>query len=382
MKIGFDAKRAYNNHRGLGNYSRDAIRILSTQHAENQYFLYTPKISGDIFFEVCENCHTILPEGFLAKKMPSAWRTYGLAEEAKREKLELYHGLSHELPVGIEKSEAATVVTMHDLIFLKFPQLYPTIDRVLYRKKYLRSCRVADRIIAISEQTKRDLVELAKIDEKKIDVVYQGCSPNFQTLLSAEERKNICQKYTLPAEFMLSVGALEERKNHILILKAMALQQIDFPLVIIGNETPYTPTLHHFIAENHLENRVTILTGVPFSDFPALYQSATLFLYPSLFEGFGIPVLESLWSRVPVIAATGSCLEESGGLGSCYVSPKNAEELGNQIVNILTDSECRKKMIENGVKHAQKFTDEAIANNLWNVYLKAVENHQKSIANH
>lgn len=375
MKIGFDAKRAFNNRRGLGNYSRDTIRILSSQFIDNQYFLYTTKINGDIPFQPKENCRTILPEGFLAKKMPSLWRTYGLAEEAKKEKLDLFHGLSHELPVGIEKSGAATVVTMHDLIFLKFPQLYPALDRAMYRKKYLRSCRAADRVIAISEQTKRDLVELTNIDGQKIDVVYQGCSPTFQNILSTDERQSICKKYALPSEYMLSVGALEERKNHILILKAIAKQQIDFPLVIIGNETAYTPTLYKFIAENHLENRVRILTNVPFSDFPALYQNARMLLYPSLFEGFGIPVLESLWSRVPVIAATGSCLEESGGPGSCYVSPQDPEELGAQMIDILNNSERRERMIEAGLQYVQNFTDETIANNLWNVYNKAIATH-------
>lgn len=375
MKIGFDAKRAFNNHRGLGNYSRDTIRILSTQFTDNQYFLYTPKICSDIPFQPNENCRTILPNGFLAQRMPSVWRTYRLAEEAEKEKLDLFHGLSHELPVGIQKKEIPTVVTMHDLIFMKFPELYPAIDRALYRHKYLSSCKIADRIIAISEQTKRDLLELTDIDEQKIDVVYQGCSPTFRTEIPTVEREQICQKYRLPAEFMLSVGALEERKNHLEILQAMVTQSIDFPLVIIGNETDYTPTLHRFIEKNKLHSRVTLLTGVPFADFPAIYQSATLFLYPSLFEGFGIPVLEALCSGTPVIAATGSCLEESGGPGSCYVSPTDCDELGTQIHNILSDKELRQKMIATGKDYSLQFTDKAIAQNLWAVYKKSISTH-------
>lgn len=375
MKIGFDAKRAFNNHRGLGNYSRDTIRILSTQFTDNQYFLYTPKISSDIPFQPNENCRTILPNGFLAQKMPSVWRTYSLADEAQKEQLDLFHGLSHELPVGIQKKGIPTVVTMHDLIFMKFPELYPAIDRALYKHKYISSCNIADRIIAISEQTKRDLLELTDLDEQKIDVVYQGCSPTFRYEIPADEREQICQKHHLPSEFMLSVGALEERKNHIEILRAMVSQSIDFPLVIIGNETDYTPTLHQYIEKNKLQSRVTLLTGVPFADFPAIYQSATLMLYPSLFEGFGIPVLEALCSGTPVIAATGSCLEESGGPGSCYVSPTDCDELGTQIRNILGNIELQQKMIAAGKEYFLQFTDEAIAQNLWTVYQKSISAH-------
>lgn len=375
MKIGFDAKRAFNNHRGLGNYSRDTIRILSTQFTDNQYFLYTPKISSDIPFQPNENCRTILPNGFLAQKMPSVWRTYSLADEAQKEQLDLFHGLSHELPVGIQKKGIPTVVTMHDLIFMKFPELYPAIDRALYKHKYISSCNIADRIIAISEQTKRDLLELTDLDEQKIDVVYQGCSPTFRYEIPADEREHICQKHHLPSEFMLSVGALEERKNHIEILRAMVSQSIDFPLVIIGNETDYTPTLHQYIEKNKLQSRVTLLTGVPFADFPAIYQSATLMLYPSLFEGFGIPVLEALCSGTPVIAATGSCLEESGGPGSCYVSPTDCDELGTQIRNILGNIELQQKMIAAGKEYFLQFTDEVIAQNLWTVYQKSISAH-------
>lgn len=375
MKIGFDAKRAFNNHRGLGNYSRDTIRILSTQFSENQYYLYTSKICSDIPFQPNENCRTILPNGFLTKKMPSLWRTYGISKEAKKEKLDLFHGLSHELPVGIDKTGVPTVVTMHDLIFMKFPELYPPLDRAIYKHKYLSSCKIADRIIAISEQTKRDLIELAQIDERKIEVVYQGCSPTFRKKVSAEGKAQIRERYNLPTEFMLSVGALEERKNHIEILKAMVSQNIDFPLVIIGNETDYTTQLHQFIANNHLQDRVTILSGVPFTDFPTIYQSASLFIYPSLFEGFGIPVLEALCSETPVIATTGSCLEESGGPGSCYVSPTDYDELGAQICNILGNKELQQQMIAVGKNYSERFTDEAIAQNLWNVYQKVIISH-------
>ena len=334
--IGFDAKRAFNNQRGLGNYSRETIRILSAYYPDNQYFLFTPKVNSNIHFPLPENAQVRMPHG-LQKCSPSLWRTFSLAGEAQKCHLDLFHGLSHELPVGIQKKNIPTVVTIHDLIFLKFPQLYPAFDRRMYKRKYLYSCEIADRIIAVSQQTKRDLVELR-------------------------------QKYELPQQYVLSVGALEERKNHILILQAIAQHSIDIPLVIVGNETSYTPVLYQYIIEHHLESQVKILTGVPFADFPALYRGASLFVYPSLFEGFGIPVLEALTSHVPVIAATGSCLEESGGPHSCYVAPDAPDELAAQLQRILGDAALRQEMIAHGEEYARQFTDEAIAQRLWLVY--------------
>ena len=368
MRIAFDAKRAFNNHRGLGNYSRDTIRILSTQFTDNQYYLFSPKVDNTIPFQVNDNCQIVLPSYFWARSFPSVWRSLGITRELKRLQVDLYHGLSHELPMGIERTSIHTIVTIHDLIFLKFSNLYPVCDRYLYRKKYLYSCKIADKIIAISEQTRRDLLELTNVDEKKITVVYQGCNPIFKTQISDSQKENICKKYQLPRHYMLSVGALEPRKNHILILQAMAIGAIDFPLVIVGNRTSYAQILFDYIKEKGLQNRVFLLTDVPFADFPALYQSASLFIYPSLFEGFGIPLLEALTCKIPVIAATGSCLEESGGPDSIYVSPYDAEELSVAIDKVLTDSQLQEKMIRSGIEYAYNFSDENIAQKLWKVY--------------
>ena len=187
--IGFDAKRAFNNVRGLGNYSRDTIRILSTYYPDNQYFLFTSKVNPDIHFPLPENAQVRMPHG-LQKCSPALWRTFSLANEAQKCHLDLFHGLSHELPVDIRKKNIPTVVTIHDLIFLKFPHLYPAFDRMMYRRKYLRSCAEADKIIAVSEQTKRDLVELANVPEEKVEVVYQGCSPIFRQHISEDHESH------------------------------------------------------------------------------------------------------------------------------------------------------------------------------------------------
>ena len=370
MRLGYDAKRAFNNHRGLGNYSRDTIRIITSYYPDIQIDLFTPKIDPSIRFECPKNATVIQPKH---SSMGSLWRTYGITKAVEGQGLDLYHGLSHELPVGIEKTQIPTVVTMHDLIFIRHPELYPFIDRKLYKTKYLRSCRVADRIIAVSQQTKNDLIELWDIDEKKISVVYQGCHPAFCKSVSEDQKQDVKQKYNLPKSFMLNVGAIEPRKNQLLILKALVDKAIDFPLVIAGRKTDYLAELQQFITHHQLENSVCLLPNVDFKDLPSLYQSATLFVYPSQYEGFGIPVVEALQSGVPVIAAKGSCLEESGGPDSRYVSPDNATELAEQITTLLENNALRKQMAEKGKAYADRFSDESIAGTLMTLYKNLIE---------
>lgn len=368
--IGFDAKRAFNNQRGLGNYSRDTIRIVSSHFPDLQFDLFTPKTDSSIRFDCPKNATVIQPKhGF----MTSLWRTFGITKEAERRQLDLYHGLSHELPVGIEKTGIPTVVTMHDLIFIRHPELYPFIDRKLYKTKYLRSCRVADHIIAVSQQTKNDLIELWGIDEAKISVVYQGCHPAFCQQVSENQKETVRRKYNLPETFLLNVGAIEPRKNQLLILKALKASAIETPLVIAGRKTDYLAELQQFIENKKLQNQVFILPNVDFGDLPALYQSASVFIYPSQFEGFGIPIVEALQSGVPVIAAKGSCLEESGGPSSRYVSSNDETELAEQILIVLRDNELRNNMIKNGKAYAQQFSDKAIAKNLLNIYTEVIK---------
>ena len=368
MKIGFDAKRAFYNQRGLGNYSRDVIRILSEQADDNDYYLLTPSTKKAIHFPLRSNCRIIRPAGSFWTTFSSTWRTFGQCKEISETALDIYHGLSHELPYGIEKCNVRTVVTMHDVIFLKHPELYPFFDRHTFRMKYSRACRIADEIIAISQQTKQDLIDCLNIDERRIEVVYQGCHPVFKQRIDAETQKEVRLKYNLPASYMLIVGAIERRKNHELILRAMNVGKPELPLVVIGRPSEYLKTLMQLIASYQLTDKVFFRYPVETCDLPAVYQSSSLFVYPSLYEGFGIPVLEALTSGVPVITSKGSCFEETGGNAVCYVLPDDADELAAAICRITANSELAAQMAENGRLHAASFSDESIAKSLMAIY--------------
>lgn len=368
MNIGFDAKRAYHNARGLGNYSRDTVRILSEYYPENQYMLFNPKRVNNSLFLLQKNMKEIPPEGWFWKTFPSLWRSKGICGQIKKGKIDIYHGLSQELPIGIEKTNVKSVVTVHDAIFLRYPEFYSASYRHIFTKKNQYACKVADKIIAISNQTKNDFIEFFRIEENKITVIYQGCNFIFRKPVSESEKEKVRQKYSLPSHFLLNVGAIEERKNAALIVEAMHCSHLSIPLVIIGNPTDYKQKIIETARQFHLSSQVFFLHNVQTNDLPAIYSQAEIFIYPSLFEGFGIPVLEALCCKVPVITSKGNCLEEAGGPSSLYIDPHNAEELGAAIERVLFDADFKKQMISSGYAHAENFTDDKIAHQLMTAY--------------
>lgn len=369
MKIGYDAKRLFCNHRGLGNYSRDLIRILSHYYPDNQYTLYTPKIKIDVALN-SSNCEVVMPEG-VYRFLPSAlWRNNGISSEIKSRSNDIYHGLNQEFPVGIENVKVQKIITFHDAIFMRYPELYDASYRYIFTKKNKRSIQIADKIIAISEQSKRDAIEFFNADPAKIDVVYQGCNNIFRTLLSNDEKERIRTKYQLPQNFLLFVGAIEPRKNIASIIKALSSHKIDLPLIVVGRETNYCSELRKMASALNVSDRILYRHDVSTPDLPAFYQMAEIFVYPSIFEGFGIPVLEALCSLTPVITTAGSCFPETGGEKTIYVNPNDSEEIATAIQTVLNNGDLRKSMIENGYIHSLKFTDDNIARNLMSVYQK------------
>ncbi len=369
MNIGFDAKRAFLNRSGLGNYSRFVIQSLLKYHGKNNYFLFTPR-RGDLLNGDKESFQTILPKKFFSKLFPSYWRTFGISDDIRKRGIEVYHGLSGELPHGLT-DEVKTVVTIHDLIFLRYPEFYKPVDRKIYESKFKYACKNADTIIAISQQTKNDIIEYFGISGDKIKVIYQSCNQRFHSLVSEEDRTQLKEKYQLPENYLLYVGTIEERKNILSILKAIHTGKIETPLVIIGKPTPYINLVQKYIHENRIEN-IFFLSGVPDEDLPGIFQMAGLFIYPSVFEGFGIPILEALYSKVPVITSKGSCFIEAGGKHSIYTNPTDFGELAQAINRVLSDSQLSETMIEEGYKHALTFDNESISEQIMNIYKELV----------
>lgn len=370
MNIGFDAKRAYLNNSGLGNYARTLIKSLNEYYPENTYTLFTPRQSENNFKKQAASCSNIIvhePQSFIDKKLRSRWRSYGITGILKEEAVNVYHGLSNELPFNINEFKGKKIVTIHDLIFVRYPKLYPYLDRKIYNKKFRHACDVADTIIAISEETKRDIEKYYFIPENKIQVVYQSCDEAFYKEYSEDESQQIRSIYQLPENYLLYVGTIEERKNLLTIVKALK-QVKDLPLVVIGKKKSYFQKVMEFLEKNHLKERVIFLENVDNDHLPVIYKNAMIFIFPSLFEGFGIPIIEALTSKTPVITTKGGCFPEAGGPDSIYIDPLNENELAEKI-NLLIQSEAlRKEMVQKGFDYAQRFHPKSITSKIMGIY--------------
>lgn len=370
MRIGFDAKRAFNNYTGLGNYSRYIISNICRFHPENEFFLYTPKIADTGLFNVPRGTTIARPDGIWSAA-GSIWRSVMLPQRLQRDAIDLYHGLSNELPFGIHHSGIRSVITIHDLIFMEHPELFPSISRRIYEWKVRYGSSVATRIIAASEQTKKDIIRFLNVDESRIRVVYQGCHRQFYEKVSDETMQYTHQRFGLPSEYLLYVGTIEERKNLLKIVQALQSGAIDFPLVVVGRKTAYYNQVKQFIELHKLRN-IYFLDQVKAPDLPAIYQGSTGFIYPSSYEGFGIPVLEALNSGIPVITSRGGCLEETAGKGGILINPDDREEMIKAIRKVLEHSAFRDRLIREGGAHALKFREEHTIPTLYSIYLECM----------
>ncbi|WP_052911120.1 glycosyltransferase family 4 protein [Riemerella anatipestifer] len=359
MKIAFDAKRFFHNTSGLGNYSRDLVRILASEFSQYQYYLLAEKISerGKDILTLPNVTFKEISKGFLARQRQ-------MGTDAQNLKADIFHGLSGELPLIWNDKTIKKVVTIHDLIFLRYPQFYSFFDRKIHFWKFKKAVQQADVIIAISEQTKRDIIKYLNVSGKKIKVVYQGCHKAFKNQLSPNELTKIAVKYQLPKRFILNVGTIEERKNLLNVIKA--LDGTGIPLVVVGRKTKYQKEVDKTLAQTRVE--VHFLENVSMEELAGIYQLADIFIYPSFFEGFGIPVIEALYSGTPVITSNISSMPEAGGPDSTYINPQNISDIKSKILFLWNNEAERKRRSEKGLDYVRRFNDENIAADLMKVY--------------
>jgi glycosyltransferase involved in cell wall biosynthesis len=371
----------------LPNWLGDVVMSTAFVNAVGQ--LYPDAQIDVIIKKELSNIASLIPgltriHPFSKQEFSGLGGVYRFGKKLKAEKYDLFFNLPQSLSslvmawatseqknglaYRINRSGIRSVVTVHDLIFMRFPEYFGRVSRTIYKAKLKYACRVADKIVAVSKRTKDDLVELLGISPKKIEVVYQGCDAVFKTICTEAQKKAVLKKYHITEPYILSVGTIEERKNLLVLIKALSQVKQPVKLVVVGRQTGYAELIKEAIHRYQLTDRMIFLSDVNFADLPALYQSAAMFVYPSRYEGFGIPILEALNSGTPVIAATGSCLEEAGGEDSIYVAPDDASTLAKSIINLLTDDALRQKMISSGRAYAANFNDDKLAAQLMAVY--------------
>lgn len=355
MKIGFDAKRYYHNQTGLGNYSRTILGGLQKLFPENEYVLYD--------------------EGSLS-------RTFSLGKKAAKDGCDIFHGLSNEIPFDLNsRQRPASIVTIHDVAWLTFPDMYHWADRKIYNLKYGSSCRRADKVLAISESTKNDVIRFYGVKEENVKVIYQPVQEYYYTPLADD----ICDKLItehfgkegLPP-FILYVGSINSRKNLLGALKAFAMiPKENRPLfLIIGNGREYRKECEAFIAKNSLEAYTRIETSIHNNQLlQALYTRAMLFIYPSFYEGFGLPVVEAALQQTPVITTTVSSLPEASGPDACLIDPHAAdatEQMAKHIESLCSDDTLAKSIGQKMEAYArQMFTPETLTKQVMNLYINS-----------
>lgn len=370
MIIGFEAKRVFQNRSGLGNYSRNTINLLSRFYHENKYKLFAPEYTD--LYTLPDSSEVIVPKSFLAQFFKAYWRLFQVTKLLSEYKIDIFHGLSHVLPFGIENTGIPSVVTIHDLIFLRYPDYYKKIDRKMYLAISRSSCRRATKIIAISNQTKADLINFFGIEPSKIEVIYQSCDKRFFDKIGEAHKSAVRLKFSLPARFILCVGTIERRKNQLAILKAVVKEKLNTTVVILGKPTEYMNELNLFLHESGTQTQVIFLHNTSTEDLQSIYQMAEVMVYPSFFEGFGLPVLEAQASGCPVVTSNVSSLPEAGGDGALYINPEDISEIGQAIRKVLFNNQIRDELIQKGNANAELFREELVAEKLMKLYQELV----------
>lgn len=358
LKIGFDAKRLFCNFTGLGNYSRTLVKNLAKFFPEHEYHLFTPKIvrneETEPFFTNQFHIHTP------STGVHSAyWRTYGQSKIANALDLDVYHGLSHEIPFGLTDS-IFKVVTFHDLIWEVYPNQFSLLDRMGYRLKYKSSVNRADKVICISKSTSRDLMSFYGVPESKIEIIYQTCNEQFTSKPLLKQEK----------DYFLYVGSIIPRKGLYQIIEAFAfLQDRDKrPFVVIGGgDKKYISKCKKLIEEYHLESYFQFIGNVSNDDLVSYYDGALALVLPSIYEGFGIPIIEAMARLCPVITSNLSSLPEASGPHNIQIVPNDTTQLCQAMNSIVRGSSSFDTMLSKEYFH-EHFDGQKLSNQLMGIY--------------
>lgn len=350
IKLGFDAKRLFLNWEGLGTYARTLVKNLQQQFPNHEYHLFTTEINEELgaYFINHPNfkIHT-------AKGQKEIWRSKGVVKDLIREHIDLYFGLSNELPYGIDKTSIKTLVTIHDLLYLKFKSQFSWIDRLIYSRKFKYAINASNKIIATSQHTKSDIVKQFNVEAGKIETLYQSVHPSFLNADISWDR-----------QYFLFVGTVNERKNLMLVAKAMqALPKNERPLVkVVGRGKKYKDLVMGYLKEQNLLTHFEFFSSLSNKQLIKLYQHAKALVMPSFYEGFGRPVIEALHLKVPVIISKSSSLPEIAGQYGIVIDYYDAESLAKAIKRI--SKENTKAFLEGSEKHLEQFETKLLVKKL------------------
>jgi len=369
MRICLDISPAVHHRAGLGRYTQELVTALMTIDTENEYVAFYNRPSEaqvDPPLDRLPHLTTNLPNKPWRMSVLLAQFMH-LPQDRLFPGVDLFHATDHLLP---RLSQVKSVFTLHDLVFRFYPETHMPLNRWFLTLMMPRFLQAADAVIAVSECTKRDAIRLYGVDESKIRVIYEGVNPRFR-LATPEAISAVRQNHNLPEHFILSVGTIEPRKNLNTLLaayRALRHRGAEFKLVIVGKKGWLYQGFFRMLHELGLEDEVIFPGFVPDDDLPALYSAADLFVFPSLYEGFGLPLLEAMACGTPVVTSDVSSLPEIVGDAAITVDPHNAEELAEAILRILEDPVLRARLQNKGLARAKIFSWEDTAKRTLEIY--------------
>jgi glycosyltransferase involved in cell wall biosynthesis len=366
--IGLDARKIQDF--GIGTYVRNLVAALARVDRENRYVLLVRPADEEALPELPENFRTVVERSAVY----SARELFALSYRLLRLKLDLYHATHYVLPAMVP---SRVVVTIHDIIHLLYPEFLPSGLAFFYAQRMIhRSLTRGDRIIAVSQNTKADLMEYFDVDGKKIQVVYNGVEERFRERLSREEVDRRLATLGLARPYLLFVGNPKPHKNLDNVVQAYArarrMAQFDVPLVCVGDKSGSESKIRQRAQYLGLADRVLLRGHVPDELLPAIYQGATLFLYPTLYEGFGLPVVEAMASGVPVITSNTSALKEIAEGYAHLVDPLDVDGMAKAIANAMADDGRRAALAKLGSRRAEDFRWEETARKTLAIYRAAL----------
>lgn len=343
--IGFDAKRAFSNASGLGSYSRNHIRMISSVLPAKQIVLFCPRIERQDFANEMRKAgiRIVCPT-----KNARIWRLWGMGKEIKLQGIDVFHALSPELPLDLA---VPAVVTVHDTIAFDVAAYHSFWNGILYRIKTRHALRRASTVVAVSQFTSKRLQSISTLMGKKAEVLPPVLQPN---LPMGTAPSSSVQPY------FLYLGNLEARKNIGMLLEAFLLirKRIPHHLILVGKDLGMRSSLQGFVKNMDLSDRVHFTGEVSEAEKNGWIQHCDALVYPSVLEGFGLPVLEGIMAKKPVITSSGTAMEEAGGNCAIYASPYQPEEWAKAMMQVLENDVQPKQ--EEYVSHLQQFSSERL----------------------
>ncbi len=364
-----DARTTTDHFPGIGRYVSNLGRAMAEQLMPNEQLLFLQNpgaTSGHWTLPMRANVQSIMLQPAISPF--SLRQQWAIPKQLQQQPVSLYHSPYYLMPYRIN---APTVVTIYDLIPQLFPETASLQARLLFRLATRLALRSASHIIVISEATRRDLLAAYSIPSKKITAVPLAPDPHFQPQPDSEINR-VRQKHTLPDKFALYFGSNKLHKNLVRLLEAWKIiidkTAAPMKLIIAGARAGRYPQPLQKVAELGMESSVQFLGPIAEADLPALYSGATLFIFPSLYEGFGLPVAEAMACGTAVACANSSSLPEIGGSAVHYFDPMNVREMAEVIGRYLENEPLRLEMARKGIKQAQKFSWQRAAESTLQIY--------------